>query len=136
MALRSVVGPPGHLLTLIGIASWLYDYYPTMRSYFDQPRTLEDLQEAALVQKEGYELHHIVERTPALNDGFPSEWIEGPENRVLIPTLKHWEIAVWYMRRNRQLQGLSPRHYLRGKSWDERTRLGLLASEYTGVLQW
>jgi hypothetical protein len=134
IVLRTALGPPGHLLTLIEVASWLYDYYPTMRSYFDPPKTLEELQAAARFRKEGYELHHIVESGPALKDGFPVALVESPENRVLIPTLKHREITAWYMKRNEAYGWLTPREYLRGRSWQLRTALGLHALVIHGVL--
>jgi hypothetical protein len=34
----------------------------------------------------------IVEQTPARKDRFPGSMIDAPENRVRIPTFKHWEI--------------------------------------------
>lgn len=43
---------------------------------------------------------------------------------VRIPTLKHWQINGWYGRKNAAYGGLSPRDYLRGKSREERTRVG------------
>ena len=36
-----------------------------------------------------------------------------PENLVRIPTFKHWEITGWYMKKNFDYDGLSPRDYLR-----------------------
>jgi hypothetical protein len=48
---------------LDGIArtSWLYPAIPTIWSYLDAPKSLEDLQED-LSSKAGYDVHHIVER--------------------------------------------------------------------------
>jgi hypothetical protein len=43
---------------------------------------------------------------------------------VRVPTLKHWEITGWYMTKNKDFGGVSPRDYLRGKSWDEKVRVG------------
>jgi hypothetical protein len=72
----------------------------------------------------GYDIHHIVEKTPARKERFSDDIIDGPDNLVRIPTLKHWQINGWYGRKNAAYGGLSPRDYLRGKSWEERTRVG------------
>jgi len=65
--------------------------------------------------------------TPARDDKFPEEQIEGADNKVLIPTLKHRDISGWYSKRNPFFGGLSPRDYLRGKDWDTRRRIGIYA---------
>lgn len=61
--------------------------------------------------------------------------IDSPENLVRIPTMKHWEINSWYMIGNDRFGGLSPRVYLRGKSWEERVEVGKLALIECGVLK-
>ncbi|MGZ8390231.1 MAG: hypothetical protein ACXWVL_06520 [Rhodoplanes sp.] len=73
----------------------------------------------------GYNIHHVNEQTPAEQDGYSRWMIDAPENLVRIPTLKHWEITGWYMTSNEDYGGLSPRAYLRGKSWEERRRVGI-----------
>jgi len=109
--------------------AWIY-------SYLDPPKTLEDLQQAAaLGPRPGYNIHHIVEQTPAGQDGFSWSAIDAGDNLVLIPTLKHWQINGWYSTPNDDFGGLSPRDYLRGKSWDERMRVGKLALVLYGVLE-
>ena len=60
--------------------------------------------------------------------------IDGPDNLVRIPTLKHWQINGWYSTPNKDFGGLPPRDYLRGKSWDERERVGEMALVLYGVL--
>jgi hypothetical protein len=57
------------------------------------------------------------------------------ENLVRIPTLKHWQITGWYMFKNDAYGGVSPRTYLRGKDWAERTRVGRDALVRNGVLK-
>lgn len=99
------------------------------------PKPLEELQDAVSNPETGYDVHHIVERTSAMLDGFPPSMIESRENRVLIPRFKHWEITGWYARRHRSYGGLSPREYLRGKSWEERMKVGLEAMIEHGVLE-
>jgi hypothetical protein len=69
------------------------------------------------------------------NEKFSDDLIDGPDNLVRIPTLKHWQINGWYGRRSDEFGGLSPRDYLRGKSWEERRRVGINALTRYGVLK-
>ncbi|MGH6838400.1 MAG: hypothetical protein ACREDT_06305 [Methylocella sp.] len=71
---------------------------------------------------------------PARNE-LPDELIDGPDNLVRIPTLKHRDIFGWYSRPNDQFQGLSPRDYLRGKDWEARRKVGIDALIDFGVLK-
>lgn len=116
---------------------WLADkYLPYIITYQDPPRTLQELQQAASLPKiEYYNDHHLVEQTAAENDGFPRNMIDAPENLVRIPTLKHWLITGWYQIPNPEFDWLSPREYLRGKSWEERVRVGEDALIEFGVLK-
>ena len=41
--------------------------------------------------------------------------------------MKHWDINAWYQTKNEEFGGLSPREYLRGKNWEERRDVGLIA---------
>ena len=133
-AAREVAGPVGTLLNIVEAGSWLYEAYPYIRSYLDEPKTLDELHQAVRTRDVGYDIHHIVEQTPAEQDGYPRSLIDGPENLVRVPTLKHWEITGWYMTGNEDYGGLSPRAYLRGKNWEERRRVGLRALIRHGVL--
>lgn len=86
----------------------------------------------------GYDRHHIVERW-AERDGMPPDKIYSPDNVVPIPKLKHWEINRWWDRPNGDFvdaQGnkLTPRQYLKGKTWEERYRFGLDVLRKFGVL--
>jgi hypothetical protein len=117
-------------------AVWLYNQYNAhIEAYRDPPKTLEELQQAALSPRPGYDVHHNAERASALEDGIPRSQVESPENRLLIPRMKHWEITGWYNTRAERFGGLSPRDYLRGKSWEERQKLGFEALEKFGVLK-
>jgi len=109
-AARSALGPIGHVLTVIEMASWLAEAYPYLRAYFDGPNSLAELQAGVANPRRGYDVHHIVERAPALADGFPVELVDGPDN------------------------GLSPREYLRGKNWVDRMRVGRRALVIAGVM--
>ena len=85
--------------------------------------------------KKGYDVHHIVEQTPAKKDKFPDSMIQAPENLVQIPRFKHWEINSWFGRPNEMFGNKSPRDYLRDKDWDERRDVGLRALIRYGVLK-
>ncbi len=127
--------PVGPVLDLIQAAQWIYEYGPYISAFLDGPKSLEELQSAVSEPKKGYDIHHIVEKTPALADGFSRLQTELPENLVRIPTLKHWRVTGWFAKPNATYGDLSPREYLRGKSWAERYRVGLDALIDAGVLQ-
>jgi len=116
-------------------ATWLEEQRASFNSYFDPPKTLEELQRDASNPRAGYDIHHIVEQTSAEEDGFSRQTIDSPENLVRIPRWKHWAINSWYQTKNKAFGGLSPRDYLRGKSWEERRRVGLDALVDAGVLK-
>jgi hypothetical protein len=114
---------------------WFLEYEPSVQAYLDPPKTLAELQQAVSTPKPGYDIHHIVEKDSAKQDGFRPSVINAPENLMRIPRFKHWEITGWYMKRNENYGGLPPRDYLRGKDWDERWRIGLEALIQHGVLK-
>jgi hypothetical protein len=125
----------GRIGRIVGKAYWLYEEYPNIRASLDSPKTLEELRQAVSNPQPGYETHHIVEQGPARSEGFPESLIESRENKVLISKYKHWDISTWYSTPNEKFGGASPRDYLRGKSWDERTRIGLQSLVDHGVLK-
>jgi len=108
--------------------------YPYVQAYFDPPRTLEELEEAALDPQPDYDVHHVVEVGTAL-DASEAARIDSPDNEVLIPTLKPWELNAWYARISDRFGGVSPRDYLEGTSWEERQRVGLIGLRSIGVLK-
>ncbi len=124
-------------LAALAAVVWIADkYLPYIITFQDPPKTLEELQQAASAPKsEYYNDHHLVEKKAAADDGFLPSMIDGPENVVRIPTLKHWLITGWYQTRNPDFGDLSPRQYLRGKSWDERVRVGKQALILFGVMK-
>jgi hypothetical protein len=126
------VDPP--VWAAIEAASWAEPY---ITSYFDGPKTLEELQRAASEPKIGYDIHHVVEKTIAKNAGFPGALIEAPENLVRIPTLKHWEINSWFETADDRFGGLTPRDYLRDPKidWNERVKIGRDALIKAGALK-
>jgi hypothetical protein len=94
-----------------------------------------ELRESVATPKAGYDIHHIVEQTSAAQDGYPRHMIDAPENLARIPRLKHREINGWYQTRNDDFGGMSPREYVRGKTWEERTNVGIKALIQRGVLK-
>ena len=55
---------------------------PYIRAYLSPPKTLDELQQDALSPQVGYDIHHIVEQTPARKDGFADDMVDGPDNLV------------------------------------------------------
>jgi hypothetical protein len=108
---NGVIGPEGEYLTLVEAAAetagWLYDKLPYIKASRDDPKSLEELQRDVGKPEKGYEVHHIVEQTPAAREGHSREDIDGPDNLVRAPTLKHWEITGCRVRPNKRLCGLS-----------------------------
>ncbi|MGN6311129.1 MAG: hypothetical protein ACTHNN_16440 [Xanthobacteraceae bacterium] len=102
----------------------------------DPPAELEELQARAQRPSEaGYEDHHIVGQFAQNRLQFGNDLIDSPENKVRLPTVRHRDINGWYSRPNEEFDGLSPRDYLRGKSWDEQMREGLKIMRRNGVLK-
>lgn len=117
-------------------ASWLSQYLPYIYAYLDHPKTWEELQQN---RGTGYDRHHVVERWSE-DDGISRDMIYSSENEVPIPTLKHWEINGWMDTPNIEFKDsegneMSPRQYLKGKSWEERRRIGIDALIKFGVLK-
>jgi len=126
--------PAGEFILVLEATDWVTHFLPGIYSYLDAPKSLEELQAAAQNTRPGYNVLHIVEQTQALQDGFPPSVVNSPENLVLVPILKHWLITAWFATRNDNFGGLSPRDYLRGKSWEERMQVGKQALIDLGVL--
>jgi hypothetical protein len=129
---------------IIGMAAieWLNDsatnYYYQLKANADPPKTLEELQDGVATPTLGYEIHHIVELKPGLDAGFSSDLLNSRENLVEIPEMKHQAISNWYQTQNNdyKIDGVkvSPRDYLKGKSWEERYEFGIQALKKFGVL--
>jgi hypothetical protein len=136
LAFEASLGRARLILEGMELASWVIEEGGSyIEAYADPPKSLEELQDAVSTPATGYDIHHIVEQTPAAQDGFARSVIDSPENLVRIPTLKHWQITGWYMFKNDAYGGVSPRTYLRGKGWAERTRVGRDALVRNGVLK-
>jgi hypothetical protein len=136
IAAAFVRGSIGRFAVLAAGAYWLYSERANILSYSDPPKTFEELRDAVSSKsQEGYEDHHVAEQKSARQDGFPESQINDSENVVRIPTYKHREINGWYSTPNKDFNGLSPREYLRGRSWEERREVGLFALKKFNVLK-
>jgi hypothetical protein len=122
----TIGGPIGEFLLAVEVVKWLNSFRPVIYSYFDPPKTWEELQQNS---GPGYDRHHIVERWSE-RDGMPRAKIYASDNVVPIPKARHWEINSWLSKPNAEFkdaneQPISPREYMKGKSWEERYRFGL-----------
>jgi len=120
---------------VLGALPYLEERQAEIRASFDPPRSLQELQEAVSTPEKGYDVHHIVERATRNPNGSEDAMINAPDNLVRIPRWKHWELNAWYERPQDRFSGLSPRQYLRDKSWDERRAVGLEGLIEIGVLK-
>jgi len=118
------------LLTILDEAGWLEPAIDSIRTFADPPKGLD-----VSTPLPGYDVHHIVEQTSALRDGFSPSRVNAPENLVRIPRLKHWLINAWYQTPNEDFDWFTPRNHLRGKGWEERTQTGHDALVRFGVLK-
>lgn len=120
------------VVTIARMSSWLQTYSAQINTYNDPPKSLDELQRAASTSAPGYDIHHIVEQTQAERDGFSREIIDGPDNLVRVPRLKHQEINGWYQSKNDEFGGMTPREYLNGRSWKSAGPLDWKRSKSTG----
>ena len=114
---------------------WVTDYLPFIEEYLSPPKPLQELQNDVKTPRLGTDVHHIVEKGSASDAGFSASEINDSNNLVRISRIQHWEITGWYMKPNKDFGGLSPRDYLRDKSWAERREIGLRALRLFGVLE-
>lgn len=61
--------------------------------------------------------------------------LDGLDNVASVPRYKHHEITGWYAQKNPKYGGLSPRDYLRGRSWAEHVQVGHDSLRRFGVLR-
>ena len=118
----------GDFLDRAGVSDEIGKIFSRFLSRFDKPVSLDELIKQTQTDRAralpGYETHHIVERGP--NEGkFSEEQLEGPENFVRIPYYKHRDISDFYSTNNECLGGMTPRQYLRGKSFAEQRQFGI-----------
>jgi hypothetical protein len=125
---------------LEGTAWVAAEYIPEILAYLDAAKSLEELQNAVDDPQPGYETHHIAEgqyrsTNPLRNADRFSDQLESHDNLVQIPKWTHVLISSWYSTKNDDYGGMTPRAYLRGKSWDEQYEVGLSAMRLFRVLK-
>lgn len=137
--------------TLLKYGPWVLDRFgDAVRSYFDDPKSLEELREG-LVRRDGrwrcpsgYELHHIVEQ--GISDAekkaeeITGKMLQDRSNVICAPIFRHRDLSDWYSTKNSDYldengNWLSPREYLRGKGWEYRYQFGIEQLKKFGVLQ-
>jgi hypothetical protein len=109
-----------------------------IKSGNDPAKTLEELQEPIGTKSQsGYHDHHIAEEAAAHDAGDPESLIQGRDNRVRIPVLKHIEITRYYSTKVEQEDGtrMSPRDILKGTDFETRREFGLDVLRKYGVLK-
>ena len=67
---------------------------------------------------EGYEWHHIVEQRSSNIEHFGPERIHNKDNVIRLPKDIHRKISGYYSSKPVELQGLTVRKWLDGKSFD------------------
>jgi hypothetical protein len=125
----------GNAGMVLDAAQWLYENEDNIRSNFDPPKTLEELQADVKTPVPGYDIHHIVERNSVKAEGSEGRLVDAPDNLVRIPRWKHWEINSWYGSPNEDFEWQTPREFLKGSNWSERRRIGLGILRDRGVLK-
>jgi len=121
------------------VAPQISNIYAATEFAHGKPYNLDTLIERAQGDSEpGYHDHHIVEQGPQNDDLSPEELnrIDDPENIVRIPYYTHQLITNYYRNPDPRLPGgVTPRQYLRGKSFDERYQFGLDVLRQRGVIK-
>ncbi|HVM79116.1 MAG TPA: hypothetical protein VMU06_08855 [Stellaceae bacterium] len=119
------------------IGGWMARQLARFLSRFDSAKSLDELiarAQGTEIDTLGYEKHHIVEEGP--NKGIiPDELLQGRENIVLVPYYLHRDISDYYSAKEPALGNMTPRDYLRGKSYAEQYRFGLWVLGKFGVLK-
>lgn len=121
---------------LLNTAHWFKYYEEMTKTYYDPPRSLEQLQLNAKNPKEaGYHDHHIEEQTLLERLGFSRAERNRPDNMARIPILRHYDISGWYGTKNPDFNDLTPRQYLSDKDAATRREVGLYALRLHGLLK-
>jgi hypothetical protein len=130
-----------NFLEVLHATAWAATYLPLILSHLDPPKSLEELQNAVDEPRVGYEIHHIVEEQATSRNVqgnsrvFSQEQLQSRDNLARIPYWKHVEISSWYSTKAERFGGMTPREYLRGKTWDEHYKTGLEVLRQFGVLK-
>lgn len=144
-AAARAIGLIGRQAHIVSAYFGLLDQFDYLKMQTDMIRTANDPAEtyevlrdrAQQLPKAGYQKHHIVNQHDANKDKFGSSRIQGADNLVSVPWLKHIEISRWYQTPNqdKKFGGRSPTDYLRDKSWEEQFEVGLEILRQHGVIK-
>lgn len=124
-----------YLESVLERAAWLRERADQIVAVLDPPKPLNELMRLTNEPANGYQIHHIVDRTAARASGFTQSEIDSPTNLVRVPKLKHYTINAHYATPNGMLGGLTPREYLSDKPWHVRRDYGLSYLRDIGVLE-
>lgn len=83
---------------------------------------------------DAYDLLRLVEQGRQ-NDYLDQDQVQSPANVVRIPYYRHKDVQSYYQTPNPNLGGLTPRQYLRGKSYEEQFEFGLQALRDLGIMK-
>lgn len=70
-----------------------------------------------------------------MREGIPAIELDSPKNLARIPTFKHWELNSWSETPNAGFGDLTPREYVKGRSWQDRYEVGRQGLRTIGVLK-
>jgi hypothetical protein len=129
---------------VVDSTSWMKDQVPNIVAEVDfyqgAPYDLQDLiDDAKGPSQPGWQDHHIVEQGPQNDDLSPEEkqLIDDPEDIVRVPRYTHQQLTNYYRNvdDNPPCNGLTPRQYLRGKSFEDRYQFGLNVLRKMGIIK-
>ena len=128
---------------VVDATHWIKDQAANIVSAVDfyqggPPYDLQELiDEAKTESKPGSQNHHIVEQGPQSKDLSPEDQklINDSKNIIRLPTYLHQWVTNYYRIKDPDL-GMTPRQFLRGKSFEGRYQFGLKTlREKFGVIQ-
>jgi len=127
-----IAGPLKFAIPALDGFAELAEKIPEAVSYFDPPKTLEELQDSAKRPAPGYHIHHIIEQNQQNANRLN---VDSPENKVRIPTYRHQRISDLYSSVPDDLGGLTVREWVRSKSPEFQREYGLWALKWVGAMK-
>ncbi len=109
--------------------------YPKIIADLDPPKSYEELKAASdEPTRAGYQNHHIVGQGD-YNSDIDKSLIESDDNIVRIPEYKHIDLNAYYQMPDPELGNMTPRDYLRGKSFEEQLEFGKKILRKFGIMK-
>ena len=111
-----------------------------MRAAFDEPKTLEELQQGPIENILGYEQHHIVEQNPdnlakIIIAKFGQERLDDPSNLVWLSRFQHEDISAYYSSKPFGSGGPTVREIISVFGYEQQREFGLSVMRKFGVLK-